>query len=534
MSDVRAFALTRAGTLDPSALPATIQKVAQALAALDEATFLSIRENGTLRHLILLPDRPRSEGSAFQLAQAVQARSDAVELPDLSRAGAVVRAQYDIHSTPATSTQSGGDIRVVPQMLSTTLRDGEWVAVTVRKPWKWTERRWYQRWISYRASTHHTLHPSAVIATFDAGGTDADAADRIVQQTVASLPGWDNPVVTRRVSGARAGGSLLGAAVAIGAAAFGAANLSALAALVMPLTVGAVILGAAGLATYAGVLPVFGVRQLRSIRRARFPRPPFRLGGIPRPPKGAHSDTNPGGTIRVFADFAGDYPLSRRVFMIGPMQAIAVSAPHSGSASGASVSKSRPAPPAIRERVGAYLGQSEGTACYLSERDRNMGLFVTGLPGSGKSQFLASLWGFDAFARTHGAGPRGGNAMIWFDTKMDSQASMTVQRLSQFAGDEVEIIRVGDPTAVTGLELLPQRGNVAERGRALAAMFKAVFGEQAIAYRSQMTLRQVFAGGFAAAAHPDVVAAVPGLEPGGSPIFYADVLLGNRGKALAD
>lgn len=534
MSTVRAFALTRAGSLDPAAVQSTLQKVGQAFSSIDEATFLAFRESGTLRHLILLPASAQAEGVSFQIARAVQAQSDPCDLPDLSATGAVVRAQYDVLSIPSTATQSGGDIRVVSQMLSTTLRDGEWAAVTIRKPSKWTERKWYQRWISPRATTHHSLHPSAMVTSFTAGGADTTAAERIVQQTTASLPGWDNPVVVRSVSGAAAARSMLGVVAGLGAAAFGAAQLPQTHALTTPLAAAAVAFILAAFAVGRGWLPLFGARALRGIRAGRFPAPAYRLGRFPRPPKGAHSVINQDGTVSSYADFPGDYPLSRRSFMVGPLQAIAVAAPHAGAASGASVSTARPAPPVLREQIGAYLGTNEDKPVYLSEKDRAMGLFCTGLPGSGKTQFLASLWGFDAFARTHSAGPRGGNALVWFDTKMDSQASRTVARLSSFAADEVEVIRVGDASAMTGLELLPQRGTVADRGRALAAMFKSVFGEQAIAYRSQMTLRQVFTGGFATAAHADVVAAVPGLEPGRSPLFYADVLLGNKGKALAD
>jgi len=530
MKNLQSFALTRAGNLDPSMLSMLLQKTRSAFANVPAGTtFLTVREDGALRHLVLVPRGAQAAGQAFQFAQATQARSEEAEPVSLAHTRAVVRATYDVRSVPGSATQAGGDVRVVAQTLSTVLRDGEWVAVTVRKPWP-LERRPLQRWVQSRTQTHHSLDPSAVLASVTAGASDSAAASNIVQQAVAAIPGWDYPVRVRAESGVRATGVFAGVGALLGGAGYLLSAVHNGDAGVAYAT--AAVAGVAAVAAWLGWLPVAGALRARMARSGAFPAPRMRAG-FPRPPRGAHTMINQDGTVSMNPDFAGDYPLARPVFMLGPVQAVAVAAPHSGAASGAAVSKERVAPPALRIRRGPALGTCAGAPVFLSDTDRYAGLFITGGPGSGKSLFLLTMWGYDAFARTNGAASSGGNAMIWFDTKMDSQAAQSAARLSRFAGDKFVVIRVGDPNSRLGLELLPTLGSAGERGREMAAILRSVLGEGAIAFQSQQTLQQVFTGGFAVADCPAVVAQVPGLEPGRSAIYYADVLLENKGVELS-
>ncbi|MEK6345215.1 MAG: hypothetical protein V4737_15455, partial [Curtobacterium sp.] len=332
------------------------------------------------------------------------------------------------------------------QTLSTTLRDGEWVAVTVRKPFAWTERRWHQRWMHARAQTHHSLDPAAVVATVTAGGADRESAENAAQQTVLAMPGWDYPVRVRRESGARVAAALGVPGGMVAALALGAGQVGFLASLVVPLAVVAATLLGAAVAAGAGWLPLGGAFRARMIRRGRFGAPILRAGLVPKRPQGSHTIVGQDGTVARVPEHPGDYPISRTAFVLGPLQAIALAAPHSGAASGAGQSKVRVAPPSLRDRVGPSFGVSFGESCYLSERDRYSGMFLSGGPGSGKSQYLLTVWGFDACARARQEGPAGGNAMVWFDTKMDGEAAASAARLSKDAGDRFVVVSVGDPT----------------------------------------------------------------------------------------
>ncbi|PZE92507.1 hypothetical protein DEI95_08260 [Curtobacterium sp. MCBD17_008] len=132
---IRAFTLTRTGNLDQSMVQTVLQRSRSAMSNVPSGTtFLTIRQDGQLRHLVLVPDEKRAPAAAFQFAQAVEARSEEVDVPDLSVTRSIVRADYDVRSVPGTATQAGGDVRVVAQTLSTTLRDGEWVAPSPRPP----------------------------------------------------------------------------------------------------------------------------------------------------------------------------------------------------------------------------------------------------------------------------------------------------------------------------------------------------------------------------------------------------------------
>ncbi len=280
-------------------------------------------------------------------------------------------------------------------------------------------------------------------------------------------------------------------------------------------------------------MPIAGAYRARRIRRTRFPTPLLRVGLVPRAPRGSHQMVAQDGTVARVPEHGGDYPVSRTAFVIGPLQAIALAAPHAGAAS---VPGSRSCA-SLRRRFGNESGR-----CWVSATARRS-ISANGTdtraascragPGSGKTLFLLTLWGYDAFGRARCLGPAGGNAMIWFDTKMDGEAATAAARLSKFGGDKFVVIRVGDPTSQYGIEMLPRVGSAAQRGRDLAAIFKSVFGEQAIAFQSQMTLQRVFTAGFAISECPALVAQVPGLEAGRSPIWYADVLLSNRGSHMA-
>ncbi len=530
----RAFALTRSGALDQSMLQAVLQRSRSAMSNVPSGTtFLALRRDGQLHHLVIVPNGPRGANAAFQFAQSVSARSDETDLPDLSSTRSIARVDYDVHSVPGAATQAGGDVRVVAQAMATTLRDDEWVAITVRKPYAWTERRFHQRWMHSRAQTHHSLDPAAVVATVTAGAGDFDSAENAARQAVLAMPGWDYPVRVRGENGRRAAAVLSSLGALAGVAGWAASTVPFLATAALPAAVLAALFFAIALGAAVGVVPIAGAYRARRIRRTRFPAPLLRVGLVPRAPHGSHQMVAQDGTVARVPEHGGDYPVSRTAFVIGPLQAIALAAPHAGAASGAGQSKLRVAPPALRERVGPMLGVSDGEAVYLSERDRYSGCFMSGGPGSGKTLFLLTLWGYDAFNRARCSGPAGGNAMIWFDTKMDGEAATAAARLSKFGGDKFVVIRVGDPTSQYGIEMLPRVGSAAQRGRDLAAIFKSVFGEQAIAFQSQMTLQRVFTAGFAISECPALVAQVPGLEPGRSPIWYADVLLSNRGSHMA-
>lgn len=212
------------------------------------------------------------------------------------------------------------------------------------------------------------------------------------------MPGWDYPIRVRGENGRRAAAALSSMGALAGVAGWAASTMPFVAAAALPAAVLAALFFAVALGAALGVVPIAGAYRARRIRRTRFPTPLLRVGLVPRAPRGSHQMVAQDGTVVRLPEHGGDYPVSRTAFVIGPLQAIALTAPHAGAASGAGQSKLRVAPPALRERVGPVLGVSDGESVYLSERDRYSGRFMSGGPGGGKTLFLLTLWGYDAFA----------------------------------------------------------------------------------------------------------------------------------------
>ncbi|MDQ6798222.1 MAG: hypothetical protein M3011_09450, partial [Actinomycetota bacterium] len=121
----------------------------------------------------------------------------------------------------------------------------------------------------------------------------------------------------------------------------------------------------------------------------------------------------------------------------------------------------RQAPPAVRSSPGARIGYDpDGWAVRIPDRDRHLGVFCAGDPGTGKSTMLTHLWGSDLMARAYGvergAGPQrqGRMALIWLETKGDGAARAAAMARRVGYGDDHFLLL--DVTATTGprLELM--------------------------------------------------------------------------------
>ncbi|OZB79988.1 MAG: hypothetical protein B7X41_18660, partial [Microbacterium sp. 14-71-5] len=218
---------------------------------------------------------------------------------------------------------------------------------------------------------------------------------------------------------------------------------------------------------------------------------------------------------------------------MGAVTPLTLVAPHSGAESGAESVQERTAPPALREPVGPLIGSNAGAPAFLSADDMWSGVMALGEAGSGKSELLGALWGYDAAART-GLLPtspslRNGHGMIAFDTKNDSKATASYTAWSQAAGDNIIRIDVSDVNNPYGIELFPTTGPAVGRARRVVNALKYVFGD-GIGSESFDTLTRVFTAAFAVT--PDVISEVRGLEAGRSPFHYANILLTSRGDDL--
>ena len=87
----------------------------------------------------------------------------------------------------------------------------------------------------------------------------------------------------------------------------------------------------------------------------------------------------------------------------------------------------RPAPDPVTEERGAYVGKDcLDRSCYISDRDRQWGVFVSGDPGTGKTTFLLNLLLADVRARANEVM----RAILWIETKGEgaARAVATIER----------------------------------------------------------------------------------------------------------
>lgn len=532
---VQAWRLTPSGTghLEPGHLTSHAGMFASsALARHRSITLLVVREAHTQSSYVVMDTGADNRAIAEQLATTLAASiTGPTEDVDLSRTPAISVAHFRRGGVVMRETQAGIDPSQIARMLASALSPGEWVALTLRKVSR-TESRRHARWLGHRmgtsSPTHHSTGTSAVMATLWAGGRDQGGNDALIQQVAAAMPGFDLDVRSTPVRTAPLGAALMTA----GLAAWGALGFYA------HLWPAAVAAGLAGVAlagaAWAGWLPTLGARVRRGLPTGMLPAPPRRLGS-PRAPRQA--STTAEGVVQPQSD--GDYPLASSVFRLGAHLPIGLLAPHAGAVTGGTSTKVRPVPPLMRDRIGPYLGTDAdgGSPAYLSAADRHGGVFITGRMGSGKTELLMSIYGWDCLDRVRPSGLPGSigarNTLIAFENK--GEGALKYQAFALAAGDTPVIIEVADPNS-WGIDMFAIPGTWRERGDFFAATLKYVLDDGAIGPASFMAL-----GSFARAAlaltetagGKRVLADAPTTDPGMSVMALIYVMLGGLGDDAA-
>lgn len=514
-----AYSLTRAGGLDPNTTLLR-QRTTAAISGMPRgATFIVIREGAGLSHYVTVPGDGVSFATILEVAKSVAARADAAGAPNLGQTRAIAHLVHERGSIAGSNAAINADISAVVDVASTSLRDGEWIAVSIRRP-KRSEVRRNKAWLEHRGThTHHSLEIGATVMSMWAGGSDTRAAKDLLLRVTGALPGFDLRTQARVLR--PAGDVLAWVAIALAAA---------MGALIEPWAwaVAAVaVAGAAG--TMAGVLPSRARRIRRLLSSGLAPTPATRLLP-PTPPKRASVDRD--GVSIPARD--GDYPLHPAAFLVAPILPITLVAPHAGADSGSQTTKARTAPPILRESIGPVVGINDDEPVYLSAADQWAGVIALGEPGSGKSALVQAIWGYDCLVKAGHIDSRGGagrdHTMIAFDTKGDGATADEYGRWASAAGGSVLRFDVSDQESTIGIELFPDTADVTTRARRVVNALRYVFGEGSIGPESFTTLQRIFIAAFATT--PDVASQVPGMDTDRSAFYYANVLLGSRGEDL--
>jgi hypothetical protein len=540
-----AFRFTTAGSLEAN--PTLLrQRASVALSvAPSGTTFLTRREGGMLAHYLVMPGT--AEAEPINAAKAVAARLEQAEAPDLSGVSAIAVLQMPGDGVPGSNPQMNAEIAAVVDAASSSLRDGEWVACSIRKPSS-SEVVGHGKWLGqYAVHTHHSKEANAVVMSLWAGADSAGQAQSLLQQVAGALPGFDMPRRALAIT-AKSTRLVFGAGAAAGA---GYALVPQFVDVALPYPQ----LGWALVAACSGALLLSALNRLPS--RAKHLRARLAAGLVPAPPRrvipaaGARKErTDQQGNITQTARNAA-YPLHPEAYLVGAITPLTLVAPHAGAQSGGGQTASRAVPPQLLTAVGPLFGYADGEApVHLTDEGDWRGLMALGAAGSGKSALLQGIFGYDA-ARKSGQvlHPSGRfNAQVAFDTKDGASAAeyiawaeaaglpivRTAEDLNAWAaGDRrqppVVVLSVADVHASLGLELFPGVGDPMNRARRAVNALKYTFGDTAIGNESFATLSRVLIGAFTVT---ESIAKEANVETGRSPFYYAGLLLGARGDEM--
>ena len=535
----RVFQFTKAGSPVVDSVQ-FVTLVSSSLSAVpDGATFITRRDAGVLQHLLVTDDLPTQEGVAFQLAQAMHAHvTELDETPDLGQADEIFQLKWTRRSMFGVSNMAGADVSTIAQMLGALLRDGEWVAMSVRTPTKF-EAKWNSTWVRAQSGglTHQSLQAHAKVVSMWAGGMSG-RGEAIVTGLAGALPGFSIRADAKKVSAWKLLAPTLFTGIGTIVAGVGASKLPGMDFGWWPWAVAAGVaifmLGVGGTGMIPGVtLPGRWKSVRRMLSWGRIPEPPTQIVK-PKQPKAAR--TLPDGAAVQAVE--GSYPLRSTAFLVSAHYPGLVVNPHAGVFSASSgATGDRPTPAQLTDpNVGIEVGENGGAPAYLSWHDMWSGTFLIGMPGSGKTALLEWMWG--ETCRAVAAGAR--ITPVALDTKGDGMVTRQMAAWGAEHKVSVQEFHVADTTASVAIDMFPRIGSTSQQARRIVDAFVYLYGEQSVGLRSADTLARVFHA--ALIITPEMVvqsgAVELGVNPNGSPFHFANVLLGGlsdgAGKAIAE
>lgn len=508
-------------------------------------TLLSVGSPSGVSGFLTTPQRADADTAALNLAQAVSGRAEPVtSLPDLSGTRRVGVVRVDLRAAAGRATQSGADPAETSRRIALAMRSTiaapaggpdeqcapTWVAASVRKPTNGERRRtlrWYAHRLGNNSPVHHVMDNQSVIVSISSGGDDPVEIKQRLNQIVAALPGFDIAVKVRMMRPWLAGLWWVLAGMLGGVGSY---------LLHRPLWQQICVL-LAGLvlfvATAVGFLPTQPSRTIRRARAGVFDPPARKVRRTAKPKKGSSPE---GG--RKTKESAGDYPMVRENFLVGPALLVGLVAPHAGAASGSAVTERRAASAAMLDAaIGPLVGTagSDDTQVHVCAPDMETGTLAVGRPSSGKSVLMRHLFAWSCLERVTPSGrpgfPGKCNTLIAFESKGDG--APVYRRWSDTLGDKTLMVEVADPNSFA-IDVFDLPGTLTERARLFANMLVYAFDDGAIQGQSFESLELTLSGGLVVT---DAIADQAGVPTGRSPIFYCHLLLGGqgdlRGKALA-
>jgi hypothetical protein len=144
---------------------------------------------------------------------------------------------------------------------------------------------------------------------------------------------------------------------------------------------------------------------------------------------------------------------------------------------------------------------------------------------------LRSLFAWNCMERANPCAlpgyPGQNNTLVAFESK--GEGAQVYTQWAQATGDRTLLIDVAEPSS-PAIDLFAVPGTVAERAQFVANAMEYAFGDGAVGPRSFTTLTQVFTA--ALAITPAIAGLVQGVDPDGSPMYFAHLLLAGQGDEV--
>lgn len=446
---------------------------------------------------VTVPPADRTSYVAGAVSSAVGAKATEVTAPaelSTTHVGWLVARPEE---NPSRATQHGGDQSEMAILLSRILQPNDWVAVTLRSPTK-AEIRNTRRWFDHRLRTpvtHYSKDGGLVVGTILAGAESKERVDNILSQIASAVPGFDIetkvqhpprrvPVMVPVIAAAGAG---VGIAIGTHHLTFG-------------LLAGVVVL-LAGL--IGRVLPT----PARSIGNAvgwgldvgTLPPPPTRYLPPKKPVRKDVVKTTDGQVRSRHIENQGGYPLAPSSFIFRPAMILGLVSPHAGTSSGLSDTRTRTIPAVLLDDLGPVVGHAvTGTPrpAHIDAGEMYGGVFVSGIPGAGKTVFVNHIWAWNVLERIHPSGrperPGRRNALIAFESK--GEGVVSYRQWSDAFGDRTVEVSLSDPNT-PAIDMAEPSLPAAERARVIVSSMTAAFGDGAIQAASSKALTAAITAG---------------------------------------
>jgi hypothetical protein len=378
--------------------------------------------------------------------------------------------------------------------------------------------RWYRFFDPARGS-HHTQDRGQVAASIYAGSDSWENNAAVLESVAGALPGFDLETRVEKIKPSYAP-EIISVLVLIASVVGFFVTKQKFPELLIVSVISFVI----ALLFYRGIVTSPENRVVKALQNGVIPLPPKRLlpASAPRAAK-----TKPDGT--EIKERAGAWPLHRNTIMCSPTLTFPLASPHSETDAEIGETRSHGINDILlTDGIGPIVGVEPESQRFVHLPESALpggGVGIFGEPGSGKTELMQTLFGWNLLQRQYG-GHFANNSIFIFETK--GEAANWFKWVEVYDA-EIITVKVNDLSTPT-IDLLHLGQTPEESATIFVEIMTAGFEEGAIQYQSKNTLTMLLTATLTFPVEellPSIASDIPA-----NPITAAHVLCGGRGEQL--